>query len=201
METPMAQPKITALFYSAYGTNHQIASHAAQAMQAAGAEVRLRRARETAPAEAVNSQEGWKATAERVREIPEIGVDDMAWADGYWISAPARYGVPASQLRAFIDTLGPLWSKGGLAGKGFSATATTQNPNGGVEQTLISLYTTAMHWGCVLVPPGYTDASIYAAHGCPYGYATTAGGFDDAGRAAVAHQARRLVEMTARIRG
>ncbi len=197
----MAQPKITALFYSSYGTNHQIAAHAAEAMQAAGAEVRLRRARETAPAEAVNGQEAWKATTERVRDIPEVSVDDMDWADGYWISAPTRYGVPAGQIRAFIDGLGPLWMKGGLANKTFSATATAQNPNGGVEQTLMSLYTTAMHWGCVLVPPGYTDPSIYAAHGCPYGYVTTGGGFDDAGKAAVAHQARRLVEMTTRIRG
>lgn len=197
----MASPKITVIFYSSYGTNLQIATHAAEAMKAAGAEVRLRRARETAPTEAIESQDAWKATHAAVQDIPEVSPDDMEWADGYWISAPTRYGVPASQLRSFIDSLGPLWMQGKLANKTFSATATAQNTNGGVEQTLISLITSAMHWGCVIVPPGYTDPIIFEAHGCPYGFVTTGGNFDDKGKAAVAHQAKRQVEYTAKLVG
>jgi NAD(P)H dehydrogenase (quinone) len=53
-----------------------------------------------------------------------------------------------------------------------------------------------MHWGAILVPPGYTDEVIYASGGNPYGYSAQAGKFDDAGKASVAHQARRLVEVT-----
>ena len=56
-----------------------------------------------------------------------------------------------------------------------------------------------MHWGAVIVAPGYTDPSIFEAGGNPYGYSTNAGGFDDKGRAAVAHQARRLVEMARKL--
>jgi NAD(P)H dehydrogenase (quinone) len=58
-----------------------------------------------------------------------------------------------------------------------------------------------MHWGAILVPPGYTDQSIFEAGGNPYGYSANAGAFDDKGRAAVAHQARRLVEITQKLRG
>ena len=56
-----------------------------------------------------------------------------------------------------------------------------------------------MHWGAVLVPPGYTDAAIFAAGGNPYGYSHTAGPLTDEGRAAIAHQVRRQVEVTARL--
>ena len=44
----MSAPKIVVAFYSTYGTNHQVALAAAEAATAAGAEVRLRRFRETA---------------------------------------------------------------------------------------------------------------------------------------------------------
>lgn len=197
----MSKPKIAIIFYSTYGTNHQVAVEAARAAEAAGAEVRLRRVPETAPKAVVDAQDAWKAQAARTADIPEISHADMEWADGYFISAPTRYGVVASQLRAFIDTLGGLWMKGALADKTFTATTSAQNAHGGQEVTTLSLYTTAMHWGAIIVAPGYTDPSISEAGGNPYGFSTNAGAFDDKGRAAVAHQATRLVAMTAKLRG
>lgn len=149
----------------------------------------------------MNGQDAWKAQADKTVSIPEATVDDMEWADGYFFSGPTRYGVVASQMRAFIDTLGPLWMKGGLANKNFTATTSAQNAHGGQETTILSFYTTAMHWGAVLVPPGYTDQSIFAAGGNPYGYSAVAGAFDDKGKAAVAHQAKRLVEITQKLCG
>jgi NAD(P)H dehydrogenase (quinone) len=195
----MSRPKIAVIFYSTYGTNHAIAEAAAKAAEAAGAEVRLLRVAETAPEAAVNGQPAWKAQAEKMASIPVATPDDMAWADGYFISCPTRYGVSASQLRAFIDTLGPVWQKGGLSNKPITATTSAGNPHGGQEATILSLYTTAMHWGAIIVAPGYTDDAIAAAGGNPYGYSAKAGEFDDKGRAAVAHQARRLVEMTKKL--
>jgi NAD(P)H dehydrogenase (quinone) len=56
-----------------------------------------------------------------------------------------------------------------------------------------------MHWGAIIVAPGYTDASLFAAGGNPYGFSMNAGELGDAGRAAIAHQARRLVEYTRRV--
>lgn len=197
----MADPRIAVIFYSSYGTNLEIAEHAAQAAREAGAEVRLLRVAETAPEEVVNSVEGWKATAEKMKDIPVATPDDMEWADGYFFCVPTRYGVAASQVRAFIDTLGPKWQAGALANKVATATTSAQTLHGGQEATILSLYTTFMHWGCILVPPGYTDPCIFEAGGNPYGYSAVAGQFDDKGKAAVAHQARRLVEYARKVRG
>ena len=191
--------KLAVIFYSTYGSNHAMAEAAAEAARAAGAEVRLLRVAETAPADVVAGQEAWQAQADRMADIPVVSHDDMLWADAYFFSAPTRYGAVASQMRAFIDTLGPLWLEGKLADKAVSAITSAQNPHGGQETTLTGLYTSFMHWGAILVPPGYTDASIFAAGGNPYGYSHTAGPLTDEGRAAIAHQTRRLVAVAARL--
>lgn len=193
--------KLAIVFYSTYGTNHAMAEVAAEAARAAGAEVRLLRVAETAPADVVAGQDAWKAQADKVADIPVVSHADMEWADAYLFSTPTRYGAPASQLRAFIDTLGGLWFEGKLANKAVSAMTSAQNTHGGQETTLLSLYTTFMHWGAILVPPGYTDQAIFAAGGNPYGYSHTAGALDDTAKAAIAHQARRLVNVTASLKG
>ncbi|OWU85194.1 NAD(P)H:quinone oxidoreductase, type IV [Oceanicola sp. 22II-s10i] len=195
----MTQPKITIAFYSTYGTNHAIAEAAAEAVRATGAEVRLRRFAETAPAEVVAGQDAWKAQVEKVQDIPELTHDDMIWADGYFFSFPTRYGSAPSQVRAFIDTLGPIWQQGKLANKTVTATTSAGNAHGGQESTLLSFYTSTMHWGSVIVTPGYTHEAVSGAGGNPYGYSANAGQFDDKGKAAVKHQAERLVSLTAQL--
>lgn len=196
----MAQPKIAIVFYSTYGTNHQVALTAAEAAREAGADVRLLRVAETAPEAVINGQDAWKAQHEAVQDIPVVTPEDMVWADGFFVSAPTRFGSSPSQVRAFIDTLGGIWFEGKLANKTFTATTSAQNPHGGQEATILGLYTTAMHWGAIVVAPGYTDQSIFGAGGNPYGYSTEGGKFNDAGKAAVAHQAKRLVEVTAKLK-
>jgi len=192
--------KLAIVYYSTYGTNHTMATIAAEAARAAGAEVRLLKAAETAPAEVVAGQDAWKAQADATADIPEVTVEDMDWANAYLFSCPTRYGVMASQMRAFIDTLGPLWSRGGLAGKAISAMSSAQNPHGGQEQTILSFYATACHWGTVIVPPGYTDPVLFKVGGNPYGYSHTQGTeFGEDIRAAIAHQARRLVEVAGKL--
>ena len=197
----MSKPKIAVVFYSTYGTNHKVALEAARAAEAAGADVRLRRFPETAPKSVVESQEAWKAAAAAQADVPEVTADDMDWADGYFFSGPTRFGVIASQVRAFIDTLGGLWAKGALANKTFTATSSAQNAHGGQEATILSLYTSVMHWGAIIVAPGYTNPVLFEAGGNPYGYSATNGAFGEKDQAAVAHQATRLVEMTAKLRG
>ncbi|ROU03520.1 NAD(P)H:quinone oxidoreductase [Histidinibacterium lentulum] len=195
----MTTPKIAIVYYSTYGTNHRMAEIAAEAARAAGAEVRLRRVRETAPAEVVAGQDAWAAAAEKQSDVPEATLEDMEWADAYFFSAPTRFGQVASQMRAFIDTLGPLWQQGKLADKAFTAVTSAQNPNGGQETTLQGLYITAMHWGAVLVPPGYTDAVKFEDGGNPYGFSTVAGKVDEMAERSIAHQAKRLVTVARRL--
>lgn len=192
--------KLAIVYYSTYGTNHQMAEIAAEAARANGAEVRLLRVTETAPKEVVAGQDAWKAQADRSVDIPVATPADMEWANAYLFSAPTRFGTVASQMRAFIDTLGSQWGSGALANKAVSAMTSAQNAHGGQESTLLGLYTTFMHWGAVIVAPGYTDKAIFAAGGNPYGYSHTAGAeFGDSARAAIAHQATRLVTYAAAI--
>ena len=192
--------KLAILFYSTYGTNHAMAEIAAEAARAAGAEVRLLRIAETAPEAVVNSQDGWKAAAEKASSLPVATPEDMEWANAYLFSAPTRFGSAPSQLRAFIDTLGGQWFTGKLANKAISAMTSAQNVHGGQEATILGLYTTFLHWGSIIVAPGFTDASIFAAGGNPYGYSHTQGTeFDDKAKAAIGHQAKRLVEVAGKL--
>jgi len=195
----MSDVKLAVIYYSTYGTNHRMAEIAAEAARQAGAEVRLLRVPETAPAEVVAGQDAWKAQVEKTADIPEVTLDDMEWANGYLFSAPTRFGVVASQLRAFIDTVGGLWFEGKLANKTFSAMTSAQNVHGGQETTLQSLYATAMHWGAIITAPGFTDPAVFEAGGNPYGVSTQAGEVTDKVEAAVRHQARRQVELTAKL--
>ena len=196
----MSDVKLTLIYYSTYGTNHEMARVAEEAAREAGAEVRLRKVRETAPDEVVNAQEAWAAQRDATADVPVVSDDDMLWADAYLFSAPTRYGGAASQMRSFIDTLGPLWMEGKLVDKHVSAMTSSQNPHGGQETTLNSLYVTFMHWGTILVPPGYSDPAVFAAGGNPYGASVTADGnpLSNEDQDAIAHQTRRLIQVTAR---
>lgn len=199
----MSKPKVAVIYYSTYGTNYQMAEVAAEAAREAGAEVRLLRVRETAPQEVVNSQDAWRAQQEATAHLPEATPADLEWADAYLFSTPTRFGGAASQMRAFIDPLGGLWGQGKLADKAVTAMTSAQNPNGGQETTLQNLYITFMHWGSIIVPPGYTDPAVFAAGGNPYGVSVTASGepLSDADKAAIRHQARRLVAVASRLIG
>ncbi|HET7274831.1 MAG TPA: NAD(P)H:quinone oxidoreductase [Longimicrobiaceae bacterium] len=199
----MSDVKLAVVYYSTYGTNHIMAKTAAEAAKEAGADVRLRKVRETAPQEVVQAQEAWSAHAKSTADIQEATPEDLVWADAYLFSSPTRYGGATSQMRSFIDTLGPVWQEGKLANKMATAMTSAMNPHGGQETTLQSLYFTFMHWGAIIVPPGYTDASVFAAGGNPYGASVTATGegISDEAREVIRYQARRLVEITAKFIG
>lgn len=195
----MPTPKILVMFYTSTGTNLAIAREAARAAEEAAAEVRLRRFAEIAPMEVVRGQEKWHATLEEMQSagIDECALADLEWADGYFVSVPTRYGLPPSQMTAFTDTTGGLWSSGALANKGFTATCTASTQHGGQEGTLQALTKMATHWGCILVPPGYADPVKFEDGGNPYGYSMAQG--EEMNAKSVAYQARRLTEMTAKL--
>ena len=199
----MSNVRLAIVYSSTYGTNHAMAEIAADAAQAAGAEVRLRKVRETAPQEVVSGQAAWAAHAERTAHVEHASYDDMEWANAYLFSAPTRFGTAASQMRAFIDTLGPIWAAGTLSNKAVSAMTSAQNMHGGQEVTLLGLYATFIHWGAILVPPGYTDPSIYASGGNPYGVSVTANGepLSEPIKAAIRAQSKRLIDFAGRIAG
>ena len=197
----MYKVRLAIVYYSSYGTNHQMAELAAEAARLAGADVRLRKVAETAPGGIVNGQDTWRAQAERSEHIQVATLEDLEWANAYLLSAPTRYGAAASQMRAFLDQTGPLWAKGKLANKAASAMSSAQNAHGGQETTVQSLNNTFAHWGCVIVPPGYTDPITFRSGGNPYGVTVTAtgDGIPELLAEAIRHQARRLVHFAERI--
>jgi NAD(P)H dehydrogenase (quinone) len=59
------------------------------------------------------------------------------------------------------------------------------------------------HWGCVIVPPGYTDPLLFAAGGNPYGTSWAGGGGetpDAATLEAARYQGRHLADIAERLR-
>jgi NAD(P)H:quinone oxidoreductase type IV len=196
-------PNVAVIYYSATGTVHELAESIAAGARDAGAEVRLRKVTELAPAIAIASNPAWQAHADATQDVPVATPDDVVWADGVIFGSPTRFGNVASQLKQFLDTLGGLWAQGQLADKvysGFTASATT---HGGQESTLLALYHSVHHFGGILVAPGYTDPIKYA-DGNPYGTSHVNGQgaipVDDTARAAAAYQGKRVATVSAALK-
>ncbi|WP_027760333.1 NAD(P)H:quinone oxidoreductase [Streptomyces sp. AA1529] len=160
--------KVAVIYYSATGTIATLAKEIADTAQSAGAEVRLRRVQELAPQSAIDSNPAWAANARDTADIPEATPDDIDWADAAILGTPTRYGNVTSQLKQYLDTLGPLWAEGRLADKVYSGFTSSSTLHGGQESTLLALYNSAHHFGGIIVPPGYTDPSKFE-DGNPYG--------------------------------
>lgn len=193
--------KTAIVYYSAYGSTHAMAQRLAKTAEAEGSEVRLRHVRETAPREAYESQEVWKAHVEEIADGPFAEPDDLDWADVVLFGSPTRYGHVTSQLQAFIDTLGPLWSQGRLADKVYTAFTSSQTKHGGQESTLLAMHTTFAHLGGIIVPPGYTD-QLKFNDGNPYGVGKVTGqsaDLDDDDLAALDHLAKRAIDVARRL--
>ncbi len=103
----MIEPVNTAvIYYSSTGNVYALARAAAEGAEKAGAEVRLRKVRELAPAAAIQGNPDWAVHAAATSDVTEASVDDLEWADVVIFGTPTRYGGPTSQLKAFIDTTG-----------------------------------------------------------------------------------------------
>lgn len=194
----MFNVKVSVIYYSSTGSNYQLAKWAAEGAKSAGAEAKVLKVQELAPQSAIDSNPLWKAHAEETEDIPIVSLDDLEWADAYIFSVPTRFGNLPSQMKQFLDTAGGLWSQGKMVDKVVSAMSSAQNPHGGQEQTILSLYTTMYHWGCIVVTPGYTDEVLFKAGGNPYGTSVTVdsdGTLREDIRDAVIYQAKRTVKV------
>ncbi|MDO3703169.1 NAD(P)H:quinone oxidoreductase [Micromonospora sp. C28SCA-DRY-2] len=197
----MEPVNVAVIYYSATGTVHALARAAAEGAEKAGARVRLRKVAELAPPEAINARPEWVRHRQDTADVAEAGLDDLAWADVVLFGTPTRFGNLASQLKAFIDTAGPLWMRGGLADKVYSAFTASNTAHGGQESTLLALGNVFYHWGGIIVPPGYTDP-IQFRSGNPYGTSHVAGDGPpgEVALEAARHQARRAVDTAAALK-
>jgi NAD(P)H dehydrogenase (quinone) len=195
--------KLAVIYYSATGTIHGMAKSIVTAGEAAGAEVRLRQVEEIAPPQAVASNAVWSQHVEDTKNEPKASADDILWADAVLFGTPTRFGNVTSQLKQFIDGLGPQWGQGQLADKVYAGFTATQTAHGGQESTLLALYNSIYHFGGIIVPPGYTDPLKFA-DGNPYGVSHVTGANNDAPLtdvefAALDHLARRVIMIAGRL--
>jgi len=168
--------KVLIAFYSRNGSTEALAKAVAEGAEAAGAEVRLRRAREFVGPEVMAMAPGWAENAARMNAAyPAPTPEDAEWADGIVFGSPTRFGMITSELKAFIDGLGGLWFQGKLVGKAGSVFGATAGAHGGAETTLVSLYAPLAHLGMIIVPTGYGDPIMFQA-GTPYGAHTAVDG-------------------------
>jgi NAD(P)H dehydrogenase (quinone) len=194
--------KLAVIYYSATGHGTTMARRVATSAEAAGAEVRVRPVAETRDPTSFAHNPAWTANYEATKDLPHAAGDDITWADAVIFGSPTRFGSVASQLRVFLDSLGGLWSEGKLADKVYAAFTSTNTAHGGQETTLLTLYVTLMHFGGIIVPPGYTD-QLKFVDGNPYGVSLIAdhdniSEFDDTTNNALDHLAKRVVSVTKR---
>ena len=196
--------KVAVVYYSSSGNVHGMAERVAAAAEKAGAEVRLRKVAELAPAEAIASNPAWQQHHQETEGLPVATPADVEWADAVVFGTPTRYGNVASQLKQFIDTLGPLWAQGKLADKVYSGFTSAMTRHGGHESTLLALYQTIHHFGGIIASPGYTDPLKFG-DGNPYGVSHVSGPDNDAELSddvlgALDHLAERTVSVASRLR-
>jgi NAD(P)H dehydrogenase (quinone) len=166
----MTDPKILIAFYSRTGTIERLARAVAEGAEGEGATLRLRRAREVVGTDIIHAVPGWKESAEAMNaRYPAPTLEDAAWADAVIFGTPTRFGNVCSELKAYIDGMGGLWTKGTLNGKVGSVFAGSSQVHGGNETTIVSLWNPLAHLGFIIVPTGYADPIMFAGAGSPYG--------------------------------
>jgi NAD(P)H dehydrogenase (quinone) len=197
--------RVLVVFYSRGGSVEALARAIGEGAEAAGAEVRLRRARELVGEDVMALAPGWSETAARMNGLYEApSVADAEWADGILLGSPTRFGGPSSELRAWLESLGALWIQNKLVDKAGAAFTSTSVPHGGVETTILALYPTLAHLGLVIVPNGYGAPGSREA-GTPYGSSSSSYGLDrrppsEAELATARHQGGRLAEVAEALR-
>ncbi|TWV93623.1 NAD(P)H:quinone oxidoreductase [Chitinophaga pinensis] len=196
--------KVAIIYYSQTGTTHLLAKAIEEGAKAAGAETRLLKVKETAPDELWGNNPVWKQHIEETSGVPEASNDDLEWADAIIFGSPTRYGLPAAQIKSFIDQTGALWAKGALTDKIGSSFTSTATLHGGQEATILALNTAFYHWGMLIVSPGYVEPSQFQS-GNPYGTSFTSQNGkldpDEIAVTAAKLQGRRVAEITARFKG
>lgn len=195
-------PNVLIVFYSRDGLTEALTGAVAEGVSSVGASLRVRRAREVVGKEVMTLVPGWVESAEKMNDQFEAPTsDDARWADAIIFGSPSRFGLVCSEIKTYLDSLGSLWARGELAGKVGSVFSSSGRPHGGNEMVSFTLFAPMAHFGMIIVPPGYADASMLKA-GTPYGATTIS--YNESGAmptmkelAAARFQGRKVAEVSA----
>ncbi|PRW51183.1 putative NAD(P)H dehydrogenase (quinone) FQR1-like 1 [Chlorella sorokiniana] len=168
--------KIAVIYYSTYGHVRALAQKVVEGVNSVeGCEATLFQVLETLPAD-VLAKMGAPAKA----DDPVITAEQLKDFDGFLFGIPTRFGMMASQVKAFLDSTGSLWQAGSLVGKPAGVFVSIGTQGGGMETTALTAVTQFAHHGMVFVPTGYSfGPALYDTNevrgGSAYGAGTLAG--------------------------
>lgn len=198
--------KVLVLYHSSYGHTEAMAAEiAAGVRQVPGAEAVIKQVPETMGDDARRGA-GMKLD----QQAPAARPEELADYDAIIVGTPTRFGNMSGQMRTFWDQTGGLWAKGALAGKVGGVFVSTATIGGGQETTVMSVVTTLLHHGMLVVGPSYGAAELSDVSevrgGSPYGAGTIAGPKGDRTptekeRAVARYQGKRIAEIAAKLKG
>ncbi|WP_440053418.1 NAD(P)H:quinone oxidoreductase [Pseudoalteromonas sp. T1lg65] len=107
---------------------------------------------------------------------------DLINCDGLAFGSPTRFGMMASQAKAFWESTSDLWLKGQLIDKPACVFSSSSSMHGGNEATLLNLSLPLLHHGMMLlgVPYDVPELLTTTTGGTPYGATHVAGSNNDA---------------------
>lgn len=176
--------KVLVVYYSLHGHTHGMAQAVADGVRSwPGATAEVKRVPETLPQQVIEKMGASESLAAQT-EVPVAEIGDLAEADAIVFGTPTRFGNMCGQMRQFLDATGRLWQSGALVGKVGSVFTSSNTQHGGQESTILSVHTTLLHLGMVVVGLPYSfegQTRMDEITGCsPYGASTIAGA--DGGR-------------------
>ncbi len=112
---------------------------------------------------------------------PYVEARDLQECAAIALGSPTRFGNMAAPLKYFVDSLGPEWSRGTLAGKPAAVFSSTATMHGGQETTLIAMMLPLLHHGMVIMGLPYTEPDLNSTRtgGTPYGATHVSGTAND----------------------
>eukprot|EP00439_Symbiodinium_sp_Y106_P066233 s78_g10.t1 len=178
-------PSVAIVYYSTYGHVKVMADELKKGLESTGVSVDLFQVPETLPPSALQAM-GLQATGAPgkpadVMLLEREFLSELPKYDGFMFGMPTRFGMMASQMKAFFDGTGSLWQKGALAGKLGATFVSTGTQQGGQETTHFTAVTQLVHHGMCYVPLGYQAGGdgqfdLSEIHGgSPWGASTLAG--------------------------
>ena len=171
--------RVKVVFHSLYGHVFRLAEAiAAGAREVPGAQVEVLQVPETLSGD-VLAKMGAVEAKKAFGHVPVADPKKLGEADALFLGSGTRYGSATSQMQAFLDATGSLWTTGALVGKVGGVFTSTGTQHGGQETTLISMQTFLFHMGMAVVGVPYAAKELMnmteITGGTPYGASTIAG--------------------------
>ncbi|OLQ07621.1 Minor allergen Alt a 7 [Symbiodinium microadriaticum] len=173
-------PSVAIVYYSTYGHVKVMADEIKKGLESTGVSVDLFQVPETLPPSALQAMGAPEKPAD-VMLLERAFLSELPKYDGFMFGMPTRFGMMASQMKAFFDGTGSLWQNGALAGKLGATFVSTGTQQGGQETTHFTAVTQLVHHGMCYVPLGYQAGGegqfdLSEIHGgSPWGASTLAG--------------------------